>query len=188
MSLHDGLVLYHGNYIEGESPDLSKCRRFKDFGRGFYLTTSLKQAESFVRLSVRKAYDAGIPEAVMSRGYVSKYVFGESVSPTLCTLEFQDAVPEWLACIVAHRRHRSFPDIVQQYAGYDVIAGKIADDQTNITLALYMEGGYGQVGSSKAVRACIDQLMPEHLKDQFCFRTVKALSGLRYVGSENVWT
>ena len=73
MSLHDGLVLYHGSHIEVESPDLSKCRRFKDFGRGFYLTTSLKQAESFVRLSVRKAYDAGIPEAVMSRGYVSKY-------------------------------------------------------------------------------------------------------------------
>lgn len=43
--LEDGIVLYHGSYCIVENPDLSKCAIYKDFGRGFYLTTSKEQAD-----------------------------------------------------------------------------------------------------------------------------------------------
>lgn len=182
------LALYHSSYTEVTTPDLSKCARFKDFGRGFYLTTSLQQAKSFVSLSVRKAQYAGMVDTIARKGYVSKFTVDSNDWESLCTLEFPGANLEWLSCIVAHRLRRPSSPIVQKYAGYDVISGKIADDQTNITLALYMEGAFGQVGSTEAVRTCMDRLMPERLKDQYCFRTERALRCLAFSGSEGVWT
>ena len=40
LELKDGFVLYHGSYCEVKAPDLGKCAKRKDFGQGFYLTTS----------------------------------------------------------------------------------------------------------------------------------------------------
>jgi hypothetical protein len=53
MILRNDVVLYHGSYTIVRHPDLSKCRGEKDFGRGFYLTTSHEQAQRFVKSSVR---------------------------------------------------------------------------------------------------------------------------------------
>ena len=44
LKLKDGFVLYHGSYCEVKEPDLAKCAKRKDFGQGFYLTTSKDQA------------------------------------------------------------------------------------------------------------------------------------------------
>ena len=43
-NLEDGMILYHGSYCVVKNPDLEKCAMYKDFGRGFYLTTSKEQA------------------------------------------------------------------------------------------------------------------------------------------------
>ena len=187
MPLYDEMPLYHGSYIRVPNPDLSKCARFQDFGQGFYLTTSLEQARSFVRLSVQKALDRSLPNVNADKGFISRFVFCTDATSRLSVLEFDDAGPEWLRCVVAHRKRSSFPDIVDELSAYDIIAGKIANDQTNITLTLYIDGIYGQVGTPEAERACITQLMPERLKDQYCFRTEKALSCLSFGGSEPVW-
>ena len=48
QELYNGLVLYHGSYCEVREPLLEKCANRKDFGKGFYLTSSREQAESFV--------------------------------------------------------------------------------------------------------------------------------------------
>lgn len=42
--IHALLILYHGSNIEIMKLDLSKCKPYKDFGRGFYLTTLKEQA------------------------------------------------------------------------------------------------------------------------------------------------
>ena len=47
LELKDGFVLYHGSYCEVKAPDLAKCAKRKDFGQGFYLTTSKEQADDF---------------------------------------------------------------------------------------------------------------------------------------------
>ena len=47
LKLKDGFVLYHGSYCEVKEPDLAKCAKRKDFGQGFYLTTSKEQAEKY---------------------------------------------------------------------------------------------------------------------------------------------
>ena len=62
LELKDGFVLYHGSYCEVKEPDLAKCAKRKDFGQGFYLTTSKEQAESFLRTSIAKAIATGTIE------------------------------------------------------------------------------------------------------------------------------
>jgi hypothetical protein len=69
---------------------------------------------------------------------------------------------------------------------YDVISGKIANDNTNATILAYMGNVYGSMGSEQADAICISLLLPERLQDQFCFRSANALSKLEFVKSESV--
>lgn len=71
LNLLEDLILYHGSYCEVKEPDLAKCAKRKDFGQGFYLTTSKEQAESFLKTSIAKAIAAGkIEEAIKCLKYV----------------------------------------------------------------------------------------------------------------------
>ena len=65
LELKDGFVLYHGSYCEVKEPNLAKCAKRKDFGQGFYLTSSKEQAESFLRTSIVKAIATGTIEREM---------------------------------------------------------------------------------------------------------------------------
>ncbi len=79
--MEDGLILYHGSYCEVSEPDLSKCAKKKDFGQGFYLTTSREQAESFVKTSIVKALASGTLETSQSYGYISVFKLISSKHP-----------------------------------------------------------------------------------------------------------
>ena len=70
LELKDEFVLYHGSYCEVKKPDLAKCAKRKDFGQGFYLTTSKEQAESFLRTSIAKAIATGTIEEGQKFGYI----------------------------------------------------------------------------------------------------------------------
>ena len=70
---------------------------------------------------------------------------------------------------------------------FDVIAGKIADDATNATLTAYLGEAFGPVGNKEAEEFCIKQLLPNKLKDQYCFKTEEALECLEFVRSEKIW-
>jgi hypothetical protein len=105
----------------------------------------------------------------------------------LAVFDYPSADVDWLHCVVGHRRNRSFPAIVKQTQKYDVICGKIANDNTNITITAYLDGLYGEIGSEQADSICVSLLLPNRLQDQFCFRTDKALNTLRFEGSEQVW-
>lgn len=43
------MILYHGTNCSIDKIDLNKCRPYKDFGKGFYLTTIKEQAEKMAR-------------------------------------------------------------------------------------------------------------------------------------------
>ncbi len=182
--LEEGLVLYHGSYCIVENPDLEKCAMLKDFGRGFYLTTSKEQAKSFAKISTSKAKSNGLIPYSENFGYVSFYkVTGIS---SLKTFSFETADTDWLHCIVAHRRNKPFADIRKSMQDYDVISGKIANDDTNATILAYMGNVFGEMGTEQADKMCISLLLPERLKDQFCFRSNKAIATLEFLKSEKV--
>lgn len=147
-SLKDGTILYHGSYCAVEIPVLEKCSNYKDFGRGFYLTTDKRQAESFARISLRKAKENGLVSETQQFGFVNAFRF--DFYADLKIKVYPDADVEWLHCIVAHRRKSAFRNILEENLKYDIIGGKIANDATNLTLVAYMSGAYGVMGSSGA--------------------------------------
>lgn len=73
QELTNGLILYHGSYCEVRTPDINKCAKGKDFGKGFYLTTSKEQAASFLKTLLRKAEAEGILEAGQDYGIISTF-------------------------------------------------------------------------------------------------------------------
>ncbi len=183
-SLEEGMILYHGSYVAVEKPDLDKCAKHKDFGQGFYLTTSLEQAISFARLSLGKVKNRGVIPATEETAWVSAFRVGDITS--LKTFVFQTADTEWLHCIVGHRREEYFKEIQWQMKDFDVIGGKVANDDTNLTINAYVFRVFGEIGDENADNICIRLLIPERLKDQFCFRSRKAISCLTYLKSEQV--
>ena len=184
LQLYDGMTLYHGSSVPVEQPDLSKCSPRKDFGRGFYLTSSLEQARSFARIVARRTAREHVGEAADLRGYVSVYELHPKSALKVVTYETADA--DWLHCIVAHRQGAPFEQLAQSLADADVIVGKVANDQTNATIIAYLAGAYGETGSALADELCISLLLPERLQDQACFRTQKALDCLTYRDCEEL--
>lgn len=183
--LKDGIVLYHGSYCEVVSPDLQKCARFKDFGQGFYLTTDHNQALSFAKISTQRMIESRTIPKDRNYGIVSAFIY-EDNDP--CSMKFfETADVEWLHCIVAHRKMGAFANIAEQYKSFDIIGGKVANDATNSTIVNYMARAFGPVGSASADSICISLLLPERLKNQYCFRTDRALKNLTFTGSEKSW-
>lgn len=182
----DNITLYHGSYCEVTLPELSKCGKYKDFGQGFYLTSSYEQATNFAKLSTRKAVANGIISKEQKYGYISAFTLFLPQKPELEICCFDKADENWLHCIVGHRKRNTFPEVVEKLKMYDVISGKIANDSTNATITAYMAGTYGLVGSETADKLCISFLLPDRLKDQFCFRTNYALKCLKFERSEQI--
>lgn len=184
MIIDENTNLYHGSYMIVENPSISKCRDGKDFGRGFYLTTNREQAERFARNTLRKAIVNGTVRPNTDVCYVSKYMIKDMDG--LEVYEFPDANAEWLHCVVAHRKIGSMSTEKSKWDNYDVMIGKIANDNTNLVITAYMEGAYGQIGSEKADKIAIDFLEPQNLKNQLCFRSDKSIARLNYLGSESI--
>ena len=122
MILHSGITLYHGSYVAVEKPELERCYPYKDFGRGFYLTTSQEQAVSFVRSSVAKAAGRGDVQPNTKWGFVSKYIFQADINIKIH--EFPNADAAWLHCVASHRRPTLSVDWAAEWQDYDILAGR----------------------------------------------------------------
>ena len=173
-----GITLYHASYAAIESVDLSACKKRNDFGRGFYLTTNSEQAEKFVRTSIRKSGQD------LKFGYVNIYRM-ESFQGLKCH-EFRTTDETWLHCVCAFRRTELFSREAAQWEDYDVLIGKIANDDTMATLTIYLRGGYGEIGSDEAVATAVRVLKPYRLHDQVCLKTENALSRIEFVEAYEV--
>ena len=186
MILKDALTLYHGSYVEIDNIDLTMCDEAKDFGRGFYLTKSKKQAASFIKTSLAKAKQKGRAPENQHFGYVTAYKI--HLDPAVKVYEFDKASKEWLYFISMNRRSALkdklkgllTPDIET----CDVIVGKIANDDTNATLNAYLAGTFGAVGEDTSYEIVSGLLKPERLEEQFCFKTEASLRMLEKIGAE----
>jgi hypothetical protein len=163
-----GLMLFHGGIAEVEHIDLSNSRNKLDFGKGFYTTTSYKQACRWSEIKFSR--DKG-GKAVKA---VSKYSI--SNFDGLNIKEFPVADSHWLAFVVNNRLAE-----VHSHE-YDIVIGPIADDTTLLVINTYMLGLYGS--GENAVNMAISLLKPEMLENQYAFCTEKAVSRLTYEGCD----
>ncbi len=156
----------------------------KDFGIGFYLTTDVNQGRRFLKSAIGKAIKNRVKEVSKNVGYISMFEYRGAKS--VKTFEFSDADKAWLHCVAAHRSKGLLVEELDTWAEYDIIAGKIANDNTNQVITAYIKGVYGPVGSDVADNTAIGLLMPENLTDQICLKTKKGLGTIEFFGSEKV--
>ena len=182
MNLKNGMLLFHGSYTAVEKIDLNMCAAGKDFGQGFYLTSDLQQARNFVMSSVAKAQIRHIIPLSQTDGYVSSFRFHMTGHLKIHT--FTEANRDWL-WFIARNRRKALAAVLEPglsaVADSDIIVGKVANDQTNPVITAYLNGLYGDITSDEAVQDTVKRLMPDHLVDQFCFLTEKAIRSLEFV-------
>ena len=184
QELTDGILLYHGSYAEISSIDLSYSRSSLDFGKGFYLTSSYEQALNYIPSAVKKNIRRRkLPtDFQIADGRLS--VFRFNPNPELAIHYFETTDLDWLHFIAANRDDTLFQDFLKHFQTCDIVGGKVADDSTAATLNSYITGEYGIPGSAKADNFAVEQLLPNRLTDQFCFRTMKSLKSLEFVRSD----
>lgn len=181
MRLHDGMTLYHGSYMPVEKIDLAQCSIGKDFGKGFYLTSDIHQAERFIATSVRKAINAGKIVSEQTFGYVSEFVFHGNPD-MLHYFYFQKAGSEWLRFVAYNRVGMNDDSFLQgisdEISKAEIISGKVANDRTNPVITAYLGGLYGPMSEKTTIETAIRLLRTHALKDQFCFLTQNAVDCL----------
>jgi hypothetical protein len=116
--------LYHGTDAFFERPDLAKCRPFKDFGRGFYLSPDLSVAKRMAeRCAMRSSWQG-------AARYVYVYDFDETKTADLKIRRFNPVIDESFArFVMANRQLRTQATDHNRDNRYDVVIGLIADDK-----------------------------------------------------------
>jgi hypothetical protein len=101
-----------------------------DFGQGFYLTNSRKQAENWAKRQTFRL-SAGIPT-------LNVYQLPDETlkSNDFSIKEFDKADETWLDFVIANRNE------TLTNVQYDMVMGPIADDNVMRTIRLYMNGTY----------------------------------------------
>jgi len=154
------MTLYHGSSITVEKPRLVKQTRGLDFGAGFYLTSREEQAVRFSEIVVDRR-KSGVAT-------VSTFVFDmESAEKLLNIHRFACADREWLRFVVENR--------LKTYTGmkYDMVIGPVANDTVMPAIQAFLGGFVSE-------EATIITLKTSKLFDQWCLKSDKALSLLRF--------
>lgn len=119
------MILYHGSNVEIRKIDLTKCRPYKDFGKGFYLADNESQALDMA--SFRTTVSGG-PAIVTNFEFDSNGL----KSSGLKTRFFYDYTEEWVDFIIANREG-------YKVEKYDFVYGPIADDKVGFQLRRYKD-------------------------------------------------
>ncbi len=162
------MTLYHGSNEDIQTIDLEKGLRFKDFGKGFYLTPDKTTA---IRMARKKARLFGGTPTLIT------YELSESALNSVLKVKIfpEKASVEWFLFVDANRDRNH----QQPVHDYDIVIGPIADDGVVLQLTNYREGIYSPEQASKL-------LQDKFLDQQYYFGTQRALNFLHKTNSETV--
>ena len=159
------MKIYHGSIDKVEITEIRESNRTLDYGRGFYTTTSYKQAEDWVRRRMT--------ENKVSVGYVCIYELDESALQYLKSLVFESPTEEWVDFVMKNRTEKGFDH------DYDLVYGPVANDKVYAAFALY-EGGLIDKNT------LIAELKTYKLVDQYLFHTPQALEYIKFEEAKEV--
>jgi len=155
------MKLYHGSNQSIREIDLSKGKRFKDFGRGFYATHLQKQAVYWAKR---------ISDRFGGEQIVSEFEFDldAAIADGLNVKIFERPDKEWAIFVMANRRQ----DEVDFHHDYDIVIGPVADDNMARLFGLY---------DMKIINldAVVSGLIYKDLNSQFFFATERSLKYIK---------
>lgn len=122
------MILYHGSNTVIDGIDLGRCRPYKDFGRGFYLTDIKEQAR---RMAARTARMFGGDPTLTMFGFDLE----EAQAGGLKVKIFDKPDREWARFVMSNRDVNT----AQPCHDYDIVIGPVADDTIARLLRLYTE-------------------------------------------------
>ena len=159
------MLLYHGSNQEIMAIDLNLCKPYKDFGRGFYLTTFTEQARLMARRTSR--IKAGSP-------VVTVFEFDEAAYSILSIKSFANPSAEW-ALFVLNNRNRYFRNLADPNSNhdnkYDMVTGPVANDDIALLFRTFTSGYID-------LAALVNGMRYKNLSDQYSFHTEHAASFL----------
>ena len=155
--------LYHGSNVAIEKIDLSRSKRGKDFGQGFYLNANSDQAMDMATRTTRFLNDV---QPTLSCCY---FDLDEAVKGGLNIKIFPDYSEEWAEFVVMNRRNNSETPAHP----YDIVIGPIADDTVGVQIRRFI---MGYMSASKLVEEL--KFMGDHAI-QYFFGTQKAVGFLK---------
>ncbi len=153
------MILYHGSNTKIEKIDLSKCRPYKDFGKGFYLTEIREQAE---KMASRTAH------IYEGEPIVTEFEFDESALSKLSVKQFDGPNEEWALFVLANRSKEH----EQPTHSYDIVIGPVADDDI---AQLFRNFNDGYIN----LTMLIEGLKYKKVSSQYFFHTEAAIKYLR---------
>ena len=156
--------LYHGSNVEVVHVDLRQSRRYRDFGRGFYLSDNYLQALAFSE-QVRKRRGTGA-------SIVSVFEF-DAVhldDGSLSVRRFEDYTKEGARFVVMNRKYQG----LENPHKYDVVYGPIADDKVALQIDLYLL-------QEISFQTLVENLRYRTKTFQYCFASERAVQTLRRV-------
>lgn len=158
------MILYHGSYVEVAEPRLVESDHTLDFGPGFYTTANFEQARNFAcRVAPKRK---GIP-------VVSRYSVDESILSQCDRLDFPFPDGRWLDYVTANRNG------VYDGPEAELVHGPVANDDVYRTLLFYFDGLMTREVALAALKV-------RKLYNQYVFKSERALSALKFIGSEVV--
>jgi len=157
------MKVYHGSYMTINEIDLTKCEINRDFGRGFYVTKLLEQAEFWAK---RKGRPFG------NDGVVTDFTFYDNAFDKygLKVLRFEDYTEEWLDFVVLNRD----PETPDPAHDYDIVEGPVANDDIAARIFVYLGGG---ISKDDFINELKFKHKPSH---QIAFCTVRSLQMLKW--------
>jgi hypothetical protein len=162
------VILFHGSNQVVTHIDLDKCRPFKDFGPGFYLSANSEHAQE---MAARTARIYG------GRPRVSAFEFDESLSETLTVLRFARPDQEW-AQFVLNNRSRSLANLSgptsNQDGKYDLVIGPVANDDIALLFRQFQSGLIDLVALARAMEF-------RELSIQHSFHTPQGIAALSFM-------
>ena len=155
------LKLYHGTNTDFDKIELSKCLPFKDFGKGFYLTSIRRQA---MERAINKCNMAGCGTPT-----VLTYLFDEKELASLNVKRFDSTNEEWAKFIIGNRNRQK-----SKIHNFDVVIGPVADDGVIASVFLYETHVID-------MKTLIERLKFAHPNIQYAFCTEKAITLLKRI-------
>ncbi len=122
--------LYHGSNVAIEQIDLSRSKRGKDFGQGFYLNANPDQAMEMAARTTRFLNEG---EPTLS---CFEFDEDETIKNGLNIKIFPEYSEEWAEFVVMNRKNNS--DV--QAHPYDIVIGPIADDTVGVQIRRFIMG------------------------------------------------